>query len=225
ESGQVRGESANEVEAAQLEEPAPCSAGPRVPRARSTAQRVRSFESYALDRFRDQVGGRVAVDVGASAGGFTSALLERGSAPEGSFMLRDAPRVPGPTNPASRRRRPMNPARKTLGAALLNGSAAEQAKAAARRSRYNRITKRPWSGRAAVRDAILPSEPNAASAVQPGRGDSMDIGPLELLIVLGIALLLFGGTRLPKLARSMGQASKEFRKGVAEGASEPAATD
>jgi len=134
----------------------------------------------------------------------------------------------------------MNPARKTvlagalvastltggaLGAALLNGSAAEQAKAAARRSRYNRITKRPWSGRAAVRDAILPSEPTAASAVQPGRGDSMDIGPLELLIVLGIALLLFGGTRLPKLARSMGQASKEFRKGVAEGASEPAATD
>jgi sec-independent protein translocase protein TatA len=53
----------------------------------------------------------------------------------------------------------------------------------------------------------------------------MDIGPLELLIVLGIALLLFGGARLPKLARSMGQASKEFRKGVAEGASEPSGTE
>jgi sec-independent protein translocase protein TatA len=48
----------------------------------------------------------------------------------------------------------------------------------------------------------------------------MDIGPLELLIVLGIVLLLFGSTRLPKLARSMGQASKEFRKGVSEGARE-----
>jgi sec-independent protein translocase protein TatA len=46
----------------------------------------------------------------------------------------------------------------------------------------------------------------------------MDIGPLELLIVLGIVLLLFGGAKLPKLARSMGQASKEFKKGVAEGA-------
>ena len=42
----------------------------------------------------------------------------------------------------------------------------------------------------------------------------MDIGPTELLIVLAIALLLFGGAKLPKLARSMGEASREFRKGV-----------
>lgn len=51
----------------------------------------------------------------------------------------------------------------------------------------------------------------------------MDIGPMELLIVLAIALLLFGGARLPKLARSLGQATKEFRTGIAEGAgdSEP----
>ena len=45
----------------------------------------------------------------------------------------------------------------------------------------------------------------------------MDVGPAELLIVLAIALLLFGSSKLPKLARSMGQASKEFRKGVEEG--------
>jgi sec-independent protein translocase protein TatA len=45
----------------------------------------------------------------------------------------------------------------------------------------------------------------------------MDIGPLELLIILGIVLLLFGGAKLPKLARSMGQASKEFKKGLSEG--------
>jgi sec-independent protein translocase protein TatA len=32
-----------------------------------------------------------------------------------------------------------------------------------------------------------------------------------------IVLVLFGSTRLPKLARSMGQASKEFKKGVNEG--------
>ncbi len=42
----------------------------------------------------------------------------------------------------------------------------------------------------------------------------MDLGPTELLIVLAIALLLFGGAKLPKLARSMGEASREFRKGV-----------
>jgi sec-independent protein translocase protein TatA len=47
---------------------------------------------------------------------------------------------------------------------------------------------------------------------------AVSVGPTELLIVLGIILLLFGSTQLPKLARSMGQASKEFKKGVAEGA-------
>ncbi len=41
-------------------------------------------------------------------------------------------------------------------------------------------------------------------------------GPLELLLVLGVVLLLFGATRLPKLAQSMGQAIREFRKSAAE---------
>lgn len=35
--------------------------------------------SYALDRFRVRIAGRVAADVGASAGGFTTALLDRGA--------------------------------------------------------------------------------------------------------------------------------------------------
>jgi sec-independent protein translocase protein TatA len=39
------------------------------------------------------------------------------------------------------------------------------------------------------------------------------IGGPELLIVLLIALLLFGGSRLPALARSLGQAKSEFRRG------------
>jgi sec-independent protein translocase protein TatA len=41
-------------------------------------------------------------------------------------------------------------------------------------------------------------------------------GP-ELIIVLLIALLIFGSTRLPKLARSMGQAGREFKGGLREG--------
>jgi sec-independent protein translocase protein TatA len=45
----------------------------------------------------------------------------------------------------------------------------------------------------------------------------MNLGPTELIIILVIVLVLFGSTRLPKLARSMGQASKEFKKGVTEG--------
>ncbi|MGH9278361.1 MAG: twin-arginine translocase TatA/TatE family subunit [Acidimicrobiales bacterium] len=42
------------------------------------------------------------------------------------------------------------------------------------------------------------------------------IGATELIIVLLVVLLLFGSTKLPKLARSIGEASKEFKKGVNE---------
>jgi sec-independent protein translocase protein TatA len=42
----------------------------------------------------------------------------------------------------------------------------------------------------------------------------VDVGPAELMIVLLIALLIFGGAKLPKLARSMGEAASEFRKAV-----------
>jgi sec-independent protein translocase protein TatA len=42
----------------------------------------------------------------------------------------------------------------------------------------------------------------------------------EWLIVLAVVLLIFGGSRLPKLARSLGQAQKEFKDGIAEGKAE-----
>ncbi len=45
-------------------------------------------------------------------------------------------------------------------------------------------------------------------------------GVPELLVILGVVVLLFGASKLPKLARSMGQASSEFKKGVSEGAKE-----
>lgn len=45
----------------------------------------------------------------------------------------------------------------------------------------------------------------------------MNLGAPELLILLVIILLVFGGTKLPKLARSLGQAQKEFKQGVTEG--------
>lgn len=48
----------------------------------------------------------------------------------------------------------------------------------------------------------------------------MNLGVPELLIILAVVLLVFGSTRLPKLARSMGQASKEFKKGLEEGGRE-----
>ena len=42
----------------------------------------------------------------------------------------------------------------------------------------------------------------------------------ELLIILIVALVLFGGSQLPKLARNLGRAQRELQKGVAEGATE-----
>lgn len=46
------------------------------------------------------------------------------------------------------------------------------------------------------------------------------IGGPEVLLILLVVLLLFGASRLPKLARSMGQASKEFKTGLKEGYTE-----
>jgi len=45
----------------------------------------------------------------------------------------------------------------------------------------------------------------------------MNLGPTELIIVLVIVLVLFGGAKLPKLAKSLGEAKREFEKGSAEG--------
>ena len=42
------------------------------------------------------------------------------------------------------------------------------------------------------------------------------LGAPELLIILVIILLVFGGAKLPKLAKSLGQAQREFRKGTSE---------
>jgi sec-independent protein translocase protein TatA len=42
------------------------------------------------------------------------------------------------------------------------------------------------------------------------------LGP-DLLIIIAIVALLFGGSQLPKLARSLGSAKGEFEKGIREG--------
>ena len=43
------------------------------------------------------------------------------------------------------------------------------------------------------------------------------MGP-EWSVVLVVVVLLFGSSQLPKLARSLGQAQKEFKQGIDEGA-------
>ncbi len=52
------------------------------------------------------------------------------------------------------------------------------------------------------------------------------LGPDGLIVVIVIVVvLLFGGSQLPKLARGLGSASHEFRKGLEEGAKPTAPED
>lgn len=48
-------------------------------------------------------------------------------------------------------------------------------------------------------------------------------GGQEWIVILIVAVLLFGGSQIPKLARSIGQAQREFKSGLAEGAADDAA--
>lgn len=44
----------------------------------------------------------------------------------------------------------------------------------------------------------------------------MFIGTTELMLIAGIALLLFGGKKLPEMMRGMGRGISEFKKGTKE---------
>jgi len=47
-----------------------------------------------------------------------------------------------------------------------------------------------------------------------------NIGGPELLIILLVVLLLFGASKLPGLARSLGASTKEFKRGIEDGVPE-----
>lgn len=53
-------------------------------------------------------------------------------------------------------------------------------------------------------------------------GDILGLGTPELIIILVILLLLFGGSKLPQLAKSIGSSVKELRKGVQDEAKDTA---
>ena len=44
----------------------------------------------------------------------------------------------------------------------------------------------------------------------------MNLGWTEILLIGGIALLLFGPSKLPNLGRSLGEAIRGFKKGISE---------
>lgn len=43
-----------------------------------------------------------------------------------------------------------------------------------------------------------------------------NLGPMELVLILGVALLLFGGRKLPELAKGMGEGIKNFKNALKE---------
>lgn len=42
------------------------------------------------------------------------------------------------------------------------------------------------------------------------------LSPIQILIVLGIALLVFGAKRLPEMGRSLGAGLREFKDGITD---------
>lgn len=40
--------------------------------------------------------------------------------------------------------------------------------------------------------------------------------PIHIILILGVVLLLFGGTKIPQLMRGLGQGTGEFKKGLEE---------
>ena len=52
----------------------------------------------------------------------------------------------------------------------------------------------------------------------------MNLGGPELLILLAVILLVFGARKVPELARSLGQAQREFKNGIRESTTVDAGT-
>lgn len=56
-------------------------------------------------------------------------------------------------------------------------------------------------------------------------GFIQNMGPWQIIICIVVIALLFGGKKIPELARSLGKAKGEFKKGLADGAKESEAEE
>ena len=51
-----------------------------------------------------------------------------------------------------------------------------------------------------------------------------NVGPMEILLLLGLALLLFGAKRLPEIGRSVGHGMREFKDSISGNSPTPTET-
>jgi sec-independent protein translocase protein TatA len=47
------------------------------------------------------------------------------------------------------------------------------------------------------------------------------LGPTEIIVIVLAIVLLFGATKLPQLAKALGQSKRAFKEGLDEGEREP----
>ena len=48
------------------------------------------------------------------------------------------------------------------------------------------------------------------------KGEIMSLGPWEIVIIMLVIILIFGGKKIPELARGLGQGIREFKKTTKE---------
>ncbi len=50
---------------------------------------------------------------------------------------------------------------------------------------------------------------------------AIGFGPQEIILIVLVVFLLFGATKLPQLAKAIGQSKRAFKEGLEEGEKEP----
>ncbi len=71
-----------------------------------------------------------------------------------------------------------------------------------------------------LKASFLPKDPKRGKTTMYLTSPAEIFGIDGVIVLVVVVVVLFGSTQIPKLARSLGSAQKEFKKGIEEGADE-----